>query len=285
MKSIVVFGSTGQLASELKDISNLEKRYQFHFISRNEVNFESGIEIQNYFSNLLPKDTLGIINAVAYTAVDLAETEIAKAKSINTVAPGIISEKCNQHGIKFIHISTDFVFDGQNSTPYLETDTKNPLSVYGKTKSEGEDLVLQNDKNAIILRTSWVYSKYGKNFLKTILRLSSERGKISVVDDQIGTPTWAKDLAHVSLEAITSNLSGIFHFSNEGVASWYDFAHEIVSLSNKNCKVKPIPSASYPTPAKRPSFSVLNKTKIRNSFQFQNYHWKDRIPLILSELN
>lgn len=284
MKSIVVLGSTGQLASELRDISNLEKQYQFHFVSRNEVNFESEIEIKNYFSNLLPKDTLGIINAVAYTAVDLAETEIAKAKSINTVAPGIISEKCNQLGIKFVHISTDFVFDGQNSAPYLETDTKNPLSVYGKTKSEGEDLVLQNDKNAIILRTSWVYSKYGKNFLKTMLRLSSERGEISVVDDQIGTPTWAKDLANVSLEALTSNLSGIFHFSNEGVASWYDFAYEIVSLSNKKCKVKPIPSASYPTPAKRPSFSVLNKTKIRNSFQFQNYHWKDRIPLILSEL-
>ncbi|MBL0954475.1 MAG: dTDP-4-dehydrorhamnose reductase [Leptospira sp.] len=284
MKSIVVFGSNGQLASELRDISNLEKGYQFHFISRNEVNFESEIEIKKYFENLLPKDTVGIINAVAYTAVDLAESEIATAKSINTIAPGIISEKCNQHGIKFVHISTDFVFDGHKCTSYLETDSKNPLSVYGKTKSNGEDLILQNDKSAIILRTSWVYSKYGKNFLKTILRLASEKLEISVVEDQIGTPTWARDLAQVSLEAITSNHSGIFHFSNEGVASWYDFAFEIVSQVNKNCNVKPIPSISYPTPAKRPSFSVLNKTKIRNSFQFQNYHWKDRIPLVLSEL-
>jgi len=284
MKSIVVFGSTGQLANELRDISKLKKKYHFHFISRNEVNFESEVEIKNYFTNLLPKDTFGIINAVAYTAVDLAESEIVTAKSINTVAPGIISEECNQHGIKFVHISTDFVFDGQKCTSYHETDTKNPLSVYGKTKSEGEDLVLQNDKNAIIIRTSWVYSKYGKNFLKTILRLASERQELSVVEDQIGSPTWANDLAQVSLEAIDSSQAGIFHFSNEGVASWYDFAYEIVSLSNKKCKVKPIPSDSYPTPAKRPSFSVLNKTKIRNSFQFQNYHWKDRIPLVLSEL-
>lgn len=285
MKTILVFGTTGQLAQEIREISERNENYNFEFIGRNDLDFQSKSQIELFLKNKIPASTVGIINAVAYTAVDLAESEYEKAYTINTVAPSILAEFTNRSGIKLVHISTDFVFDGLKSSPYLETDQKNPLSVYGKTKSEGEDFVLSRDSNAVIFRTSWVYSKFGKNFLKTMIRLAKEKETISVVDDQIGTPTWAKDLALISIEAIDSNQSGIFHFSNEGVASWYDFAHTIVSKVNSNCKVIPIPSEAYPTPAKRPSYSVLSKMKFRESFSVENFHWKDRVTFLLNEIN
>ncbi|EOQ87930.1 dTDP-4-dehydrorhamnose reductase [Leptospira yanagawae serovar Saopaulo str. Sao Paulo = ATCC 700523] len=284
MKNILVFGSTGQLSQEIREIAKSTTGYTFEFIGKDLLDLGSKHDLDHFFKNKLPKNTFGIINAAAYTAVDLAESNKEKAYSINSEAPAIIAEYSSRYEIKLIHISTDFVFDGLKSSPYFETDSKNPLSVYGKSKSEGEELVLNRDSNSIIIRTSWVYSKFGNNFLNTMIRLSKERNSISVVDDQIGSPTWAGDLAGVCIEALSSNRSGIYHFSNEGVASWYDFAYAIISKVNPKCKVLPIPSELFPTPAIRPTYSVMSKKKFRESFLKENFHWKDRIELVLNEL-
>ncbi|TGL99245.1 dTDP-4-dehydrorhamnose reductase [Leptospira jelokensis] len=285
MQTILVFGSTGQVAQEIQSLRNEHQNYHFEFIGREKINFESKKDIDTFLLEKIPKETIGLINAVAYTAVDLAETESDKAYLVNSEAPALMAEYTRRLGIKLVHFSTDFVFDGLKPTPYKENDEKNPLSVYGKTKSIGEDLVLERDPNAIVIRTSWVYSKYGKNFLKTMVRLAKEKEQVSVVDDQIGTPTWAKDLAKLGIQALASDQSGIFHFSNEGVASWYDFAYEIISRVNPNCRVLPIPSEAYPTPAKRPSYSVLSKKKTRESFSTESIHWKERVSIVLDQLN
>lgn len=215
-----------------------------------------------------------IINCSAYTAVDKAENDIELATKINVDGVRNLAKT----NIPLIHISTDYVFNGKNNVPYIETDKTNPMSVYGKTKLEGEKEVLKYSKSAIVIRTAWLYSQFGNNFLKTMLRLGKEKESLNVVFDQVGTPTYAIDLAEVIFKILQSgkyeNTKEIYHFSNEGVCSWYDFAVEIMKEAGLNCKVKPIESKDYPTLAVRPSFSVLNKGKIKKDFDVEIRHWR-----------
>lgn len=215
-----------------------------------------------------------IINCSAYTAVDKAENDVELATKINVDGVRNLAKT----NIPLIHISTDYVFNGKNNVPYIETDKTNPMSVYGKTKLEGEKEVLKYSKSAIIIRTAWLYSQFGNNFLKTMLRLGKEKESLNVVFDQVGTPTYAMDLAEIILKILQSgkyeNTKEIYHFSNEGVCSWYDFAVEIMKEANLTCRVKPIESKDYPTLAVRPSFSVLNKGKIKKDFDVEIRHWR-----------
>ncbi|TGN18239.1 dTDP-4-dehydrorhamnose reductase [Leptospira idonii] len=282
MSKILVTGSTGQLGNELKEISSVHsEKDRFVFVSRNDLNL---LDEKSLSSFLDRNEISSVINAAAYTAVDLAEKETEEAKRINETYPSLLSRLTKEKKIKLIHFSTDFVFDGKSSLPYKENDFKSPISVYGKTKSDGEDRILSNDSNAIIVRTSWVYSRFGKNFVKTILKLGSEREELKVIFDQIGSPTWAKDLAHLSLLLISTDLSGIYHYSNEGVASWYDFAKEIISFSGSSCRVLPIETKDYPTPAARPHYSVMNKSKIKESCKIEIPHWKDSLSMCMNEI-
>ncbi|TGL37134.1 dTDP-4-dehydrorhamnose reductase [Leptospira perdikensis] len=284
MKTILVTGSTGQLGNELLQLSHLEKDYRFEFVDRSQLNLASEESVRDFFTNKTSSDYLSIINAAAYTAVDLAEKDKHSAELVNVDGPRNLAQYAKSIGAKLIHVSTDFVFDGNHSRPYNETDLKNPISVYGKTKSDGEDSVLEVNPDSIILRTSWVYSQFGKNFFNTIARLSKEKESLRVVADQIGSPTWAGDLARVCFSAAISDQSGIFHFSNEGVASWYDFAYEIVRAFGYHCEVIPIATEEYPTDAKRPAYSVLNKQKFRKTFEVQNVHWKERLYRLVEEV-
>jgi len=197
---------------------------------------------------------------------------------LNADAVGYLAKQCSKYHTKFLHISTDYVFDGSSSTPYTEADVPNPVSVYGVTKLRGEELALQNT-DAIIIRTAWVYSSFGKNFVKTMMRLMQEKTEINVVNDQYGTPTYAADLAAVLLQIIKSGKwqSGIYHYSNDGITTWYHFATAIKSIGEYSCAVNPIPTASFPTPAKRPAYSVLNKSKIKEAYHIQPPHWRDSL--------
>lgn len=217
-----------------------------------------------------------IINCAAYTAVDKAESEPELAQKINVDGP----QNLALTGVKLIHISTDYVFDGKNNVPYTTTDKTNPVSVYGKTKRDGEIAVENSSKTYAIIRTQWLYSEFGKNFAKTMQNLGSTKDSLNVVSDQVGTPTYAGDLAMAIAKIIpqlTPETSGIYHFSNEGVCSWYDFAHEIMDMKNLKCKVNPIPTTEYPTPATRPHYSVLDKSKIKQVFNIQINHWKESL--------
>ena len=225
-----------------------------------------------------------IINCAAYTAVDRAESDIELATKINVDGPRNLAKT----GVKVIHISTDYVFDGTGHTPYSPDEKTNPVSVYGKTKRAGEIAVLENTSVAVVIRTAWLYSPYGNNFVKTMRRLGGEKSEINVVADQIGTPTYAADLADAIVKIIpqmTAENSGIYHFTNEGVCSWYDFANEIIELSNLKCIVNPIKSSQYPTPAARPFYSVLDKNKIKSVFGINIKHWKDGLKRCIYELN
>ncbi|MCG8686229.1 MAG: dTDP-4-dehydrorhamnose reductase, partial [Desulfobacterales bacterium] len=227
----------------------------------------------------------------AWSAADYKQ-DISFAELLNTKAPSFLGNIAEKYNSKVIHISTDYVFDGTSYTPYTESDMVNPESVYGKTKLNGEIGLIKEHASALIIRTSWLYSSFGKNFLKTILRLSEERDKLKVVFDQIGTPTYARDLAQAILMIISKTENGfvdwkpgIYHYSNEGVCSWYDFAKEILDLSGSGCDVLPIESVDYPTPAKRPFYSVLNKSKIKRIFGIQIKHWQDSLAMCIEELN
>jgi len=223
-----------------------------------------------------------IINCAAYTNVDGAEDDELKAYQLNVTGP----ENLAKTGCTILHISTDYVFDGKSHKPYEPTDEAKPLSVYGKTKLKGEEAVLKNAKTAVIIRTAWLYSPYGKNFVKTMRRLGEEKSEISVVADQIGTPTYAGDLAEAIakiLPQIKEKQKTVYHFTNEGVCSWYDFAYEIMSLSKLKCDVLPIPSSAYPTKAVRPLYSVLSKEKIKQDFNLKIPHWKEGLKRCLKQ--
>lgn len=223
-----------------------------------------------------------IINCAAYTAVDKAEDDKELAKKINEDGPRNLALS----GAKIIHISTDYVFDGHNYKPYQPEDETHPLSVYGVTKRAGELAVLENAKEAVIIRTAWLYSNYGNNFVKTMRRLGNEKSEINVVSDQIGSPTFAGDLAQAIvaiLPQMNEQNKGIYHYTNEGVCSWYDFAYEVMSLSGLDCKVIPIPSSEYPTKAVRPFYSVLSKEKIKSTFKINIPHWKESLKKCLSQ--
>jgi dTDP-4-dehydrorhamnose reductase len=284
---ILVTGKNGQLGSELQAIASLHPQYDFIFTDRETLDITNRDEVDDFFSKKLPHFC---INAAAYTAVDKAETERDLAVKVNAEAVGYLSLACKKYGAKFIHISTDYVFDGTASEPYKEEDETNPVNFYGLTKLMGEELALTNHPGSIVIRTSWVYSSYGSNFVKTMLRLMSEKSAINVVNDQYGSPTYARDLADAILAIIksapTSILSpgSIYHFSNSGAISWFEFASAIKEISASSCSVSPIPTSSYPTPAKRPTYSVFDKTKISTSYGIEIKDWKKSLQQCFVEL-
>lgn len=286
MKKILITGANGQLGTELRRISTAFSDFSCMFTDIDSLDLTDNMAIKAFF-NTNRFDF--IINCAAYTAVDKAETESEKAYEINAVVPARLTEISKQYNCRLIHLSTDYVFDGRSCIPYVETDIVSPQSVYGKSKLAGENEVLKNKKN-IVIRTSWLYSLNGNNFLKTMLKLGKEKEILHVVFDQVGTPTSAADLAHAimiictNIDAEGKNYGGIYHYSNEGVCSWYDFAVEIMELAGLKCKVIPITTDQYPLPAKRPAYSVLNKNKIKSLFGLEIPHWKKSLKELLLKL-
>ncbi len=284
MKNILVTGSNGQLGNEIHAISNQLTDFNFFFTDVEELDICDSEAIETFFGQ---NKIDFIINCAAYTAVDKAEEEKDLASKINIDAIKNLANAAIKNDSILIHISTDYVFDGTNHRPYIETDKTFPNSHYGYTKAEAEKLIQKICKQAIIIRTSWLYSTYGNNFVKTMLKFGNERDELKVVCDQIGTPTYAADLASTILKLITKHTTGtveIYNFSNEGVCSWYDFAKEIIELKNIECKITPIESKDYPTAASRPFYSVLNKSKISKALNMEVPHWKDSLKICLKNL-
>ena len=283
--NILVTGSKGQLGSEIKGLSS-NYSYNFFFTDRLNIDITNKDNIKDFCQT---NNINVIINCAAYTAVDKAESDIENADLVNRKAVKKLAIVSSELNIKLIHISTDYVFDGRNFKPYKEEFQVNPQGVYGKTKLEGElELININPKNSLIIRTSWVYSYYGNNFVKTMLRLGKEKDSLGVVFDQIGTPTYALHLAKIILDIIPqieNEKVEIVNFSNEGVVSWYDFAKEIMKMAKIDCKINPIESFQYPTPAVRPHFSVLNKAKIKAMFNVEIPYWKDGLDDCLKRLD
>ena len=282
--NILVTGSNGQVGSEIRELSS-DYSYNFFFTDRNNIDITCKDSIKDFCQ---ANNINVIVNCAAYTAVDKAETDIENADLGNRKAVKKLSIVSKDLDIKLIHISTDYVFDGKNFKPYCEEFQTNPQGVYGKTKLDGENEMRDiNPKNSIIIRTSWVYSSFGNNFVKTMLRLGKEKESLGVIFDQVGTPTYAKDLAKVILDIIpqiNNEKVEIYNYSNEGVLSWYDFAKEIMKMAKLNCKVNPIETFQYPTPAKRPHYSLLNKSKIKSTFNVEIPYWKDSLDECLIKL-
>ncbi len=278
---ILVTGANGQLGRSLSQLAATTPHH-FHYTDADTLDLTEATSVHAFFEQTAP--FRACLNFAAYTAVDLAERERDKAFALNTEAVGTLARACQQHKIYFIHISTDFVFDGKQSTPYSEDAAAHPLGVYGESKLAGEALALAHCETTTIVRTSWLYSPYGKNFVKTMLDLATHTAEVRVVADQVGTPTYAHDLALVLLALLDlpAPPRGIFHFSNEGVASWYDFAHAIFAEAGANVALQPIFTQAYPAPAKRPAFSVLDKTALKNALpDFPARHWRDALKACL----
>ncbi|MDB9913114.1 dTDP-4-dehydrorhamnose reductase [Flavobacteriaceae bacterium] len=278
MNKILVTGVNGQLGSELRVLSKGHQQHTFFFTDVAQLDITNHESVKVY---LIENKIDTIFNCAAYTAVDNAEDNFELSNKINHLAVHNFAVLAKQLNLKLIHISTDYVFDGEKNTPYDEEDTPNPKSVYGDTKLAGENAILKiAPKNTVIIRTSWVYSSFGNNFVKTMLRLSKDREVINVIADQVGTPTYAKNLAeaililHVNLE---NNIPDIVHYSNEGVCSWYDFAKAIFELKAISIKLDTIESSDYPTKAKRPFYSVLNKSKIKSKYNVEVPYWRDSL--------
>jgi dTDP-4-dehydrorhamnose reductase len=282
-KTILVTGSNGQLGSELKDLAPQYPQYKFCFFSRSELAIDNAEEVERAFALLNPHY---VINAAAYTAVDKAETEKDEALAVNAKAPGLLAKAAKKFGAKFIHISTDYVFDGESEVPLTEGHPVSPVNFYGETKLKGEQNAIAENPETVIIRTAWVYSVYGKNFVKTMLRLMAEKESISVVADQVGSPTYAADLAAAILQIIEHGKwhCGIYHYSNEGVISWAEFAAEIGRQINSSCKVAFITTDQYPTPAKRPRYSVLDKSKIKANYGVTISPWQRSLQTCLQKL-
>lgn len=265
----LVVGANGQLGNELK----LLLKDKACYVDREELDITDKKAVEEFF---VKNKFEAIINCAAYTAVDRAESDVELATKINVDGPRNLAKS----GLPMVHISTDYVFDGNNFRPYVESDEPKPTSVYGVTKLAGEKAVLETATTAVIIRTAWLYSTFGNNFVKTMQKLGSERENLNVVFDQVGTPTYARDLAKAIIAILPQMMNGkkeIYHFSNEGVCSWYDFANEIMKKLNLTCKVSPIEGKDYPTPAKRPFYSVLNKGKIKRDFGIGINHWAESL--------
>lgn len=262
---ILITGANGQLGSELKVLSKYFSQFEWVFTDREELDL---CDLENLTSELSKINPQFIVNCAAHTAVDRAETEIELSDVLNHQAVGIMARWCQANDGKFIHVSTDYVFDGTASNALTESASTGPINVYGVTKLAGEKACIEENPSAIIIRTSWVYSSFGANFVKTMSRLMQERDSLNVVNDQIGSPTYAADLAKAILTILIHPKwqSGIYNFSNEGEISWYEFALSIQEIGGFDCLVSGIPSSAYPTPAKRPQYSLLDKTKIKNTF-------------------
>ena len=297
MPNILVTGSRGQLGSELQELSS-GYAYNFFFTDRDSLDITDKKSIDAFIKN----NTIDtIINTAAYTAVDKAEEDEVNADKVNHLATQHLAEIAKEYNIKLIHISTDYVFDGKSYKPYTEDDRTNPQGIYGLTKLKGEEAFIKSGAKGIIIRTSWVYSSFGNNFVKTMLRLGKARNELGVIYDQIGTPTYARDLAEAILQVMsyelgvmneenennkkiihnstlnTHNSVMIYHYSNEGAISWYDFAKEIMRMAKLECQINPIETKEYPTPAKRPHYSLLNKAKIKKEFNIEIPYWKDSL--------
>jgi len=285
VSKILVTGAHGQLGSEFHTLSLFYPQYEFTFADRSTLDLSNLCVMEDYFTD---KRFDTIINCAAYTAVDKAESERELADTINHRFVSMLAKIAKRDNAALIHISTDYVFNGEHHRPYIESDPTDPQGVYGRTKRDGENAILSvAPSNTIIIRTSWVYSSFGNNFLKTMLRLGKERDDLGVIFDQIGTPTHARDLAQTILEIlprIKNESPQIYHYSNEGVASWYDFAQAIFELSTIKCQVNPITTDQYPTPAKRPHYSLLNKAKIKTDFGITIPYWKDSLKECLVKL-
>lgn len=282
---IDILGANGQLGSEMRCLSTLHPEFSFTFSDVADTDITSQESLRSHFETVRPEV---VINCAAYTAVDRAESEPEPADAINRKAVELLADFSREFGFLLIHISTDYVFDGTSCRPYLETDPCNPVSVYGRTKRAGEEALLARAQRAVLVRTGWLYSSFGNNFVKTMLRLGQERPEVKVVFDQVGTPTYAADLAEVLLRfaAKAPEINGVqlFHFSNEGVCSWYDFARRIIATVSDSCRVLPIETAEYPTAAQRPSYSVLNKRKIKQELQMEIPHWEDALQRCLAKM-
>ena len=279
--NILITGSTGQVGSEIRELSVFYKAVNFIFKDLPDLDICNFNELQNC---IIKNNITTVINCAAYTAVDKAEEDEQIAKKVNTEGVSNILKALQKVNGKLIHISTDYVFNGDHFMPYNESDSVSPIGVYGKTKRAGELAVINSDIDAIVIRTSWLYSSYGNNFVKTMLRLGSDNENLGVIFDQVGTPTYARDLAKTCLEILTgvnsvkiSKAGNLYHYSNEGVTSWYDFAISIMELGGMDCKVKPIQTKDYPTLAKRPHYSVLNKSKIKTDFKIEIPYWRDSL--------
>ena len=278
---ILVTGANGQLGQSLQWMASKYPEVHFVFCSSTDLDITNLDHCDSVFTEIQPNYC---INTAAYTAVDKAESEPEKAHLINVVGAQNLAEVCKKHQTTLLHLSTDFVFDGDKNAPYNEEDLPNPTGVYGQTKLEGERAIQSVLEAYYIIRTSWVYSQFGNNFMKTMLRLASERDSISVVNDQIGTPTNALDLAEALIKIILTDIQqpttdnfGIYHFSNEGSCSWYDFAKMIFEINNIRINLRPIPTTSFPTPARRPKYSVLDKAKIKAVFGIEINNWEHSI--------
>lgn len=287
-KIILVTGANGQLGSELAALQATYHQYQFIFTDRTQLDLANPESIEQFFAKNIVHYC---INAAAYTAVDKAESEQEKAFAINAQGVELLAQQCQRIDAKLLHISTDYVYHNHENSPLLESDRKQPRSIYGKSKLQGENLALSACRHTLIVRTSWVYSAFGTNFVKTMLRLGQERPALRVVSDQIGSPTYARDLAQALLEIVVhvdSNPQfdqwGVYQYSNEGVCSWYDFAHAIFELTATPCQVQPIESKDYPTPATRPTYSVMNKNRLKTVFGLTIPHWRDSLRACLQQL-
>ena len=279
-KNILITGSNGQLGSEIGVLSKTS-RHSFFFtdVAELDITDKSAVDV------FVTENKIDIlVNCAAYTHVDKAEEDTETADKINHLAVKNLSEVCAENKLMLIHISTDYVYDGTKNTPYVESDPTTPLGIYGRTKLDGENAVIHSGCDYLIIRTSWLYSSFGNNFVKTMRRLTAEKESLKVVFDQVGTPTYAGDLAKTILDIIDSEKidgnSGIYHFSNEGVCSWYDFAIEIRDLFKNECDIQPCHSDEFPSKVTRPNFSVLDKTKIKETFDLKIPHWKTSLALM-----
>ena len=286
--NILITGSNGQLGSEIKDLAANYPSFSFFFLDLPTLDICNSDQLDVFFKD---KNINAVINCAAYTAVDKAEQDVDIAEKVNSEGVLNLVKAVRKVQGKLIHISTDYVFNGNNFLPYQELDEVNPIGVYGVTKRTGELAVINSDIDGIVIRTSWLYSAYGNNFVKTMLRLGNEKEELSVIFDQVGTPTNASDLAKACLDIFAIqkeskiSLNGkLYHYSNEGVASWYDFAISIMELGEENCQVKPIQTKDYPTLAKRPHYSVLNKSKIKTDFKIEIPYWRDSLKKCIKKI-
>jgi dTDP-4-dehydrorhamnose reductase len=278
---VLITGSNGQLGSEIRELAASYKKLNFVFKDLPELDICNFNLLQSF---IIENNINVVINCAAYTAVDKAEEDSIIATKVNYEGVLNIANALQTVKGKLIHISTDYVFDGDHFLPYKESDSVSPIGVYGKTKRAGELAVINADIDSIVIRTSWLYSSYGNNFVKTMLRLGNEKENLGVIFDQVGTPTYARDLAKTCLEILTgvnslkiSKNGNLYHYSNEGLASWYDFAFSIMELGEENCNVKPIQTKDYITLAKRPQYSVLNKSKIKTDFKIEIPYWRNSL--------
>lgn len=282
-RGIIVTGAGGQTGLELQRLAGKQGRDHYRFFQRRDLDIADEKAVTALLQEARPA---ALINCAAYTKVDKAEIEQVEAELVNGTAPGVLAAACAKSGCRFIHISTDYVFDGKGSRPLLPTDTPHPVNAYGQTKLNGELNALVNNPDSIIIRTAWVYSEFGGNFVKTMLRLMGERETLNVVADQLGSPTYAKDLAEMLMTVAEAPVApgGIYHYTNTGICSWYEFASEIGRLAQLSSTVNPINTEDYPTPAARPKWSVLDTSKIRDTFNITIPDWQSALARCITSI-